>query len=107
MYTQIKGTVYINYFASTNIVAENITMNMTEAIGGMWFRTSCFFEGILNLADIKYRNIYMFTESEQPLATGGINFSGNANITISNVTIKVLTSAASISTMIGFMASQD
>ena len=34
MYTDLQAHVFINLFASTNVYAENITMNMTKGFGG-------------------------------------------------------------------------
>ena len=34
MYIDIKGQVYANTYATTNIYAENITLNMSQASGG-------------------------------------------------------------------------
>ena len=34
MYTDVEGYVFFNAYASTNIHAENVTMNMTNASGG-------------------------------------------------------------------------
>ena len=39
MYTDVRGNVYFNYYAPTNVYAENITMNMTNAVGGFGYRT--------------------------------------------------------------------
>ena len=39
MYTDFRGNVYFNLYAPTNVYAENITMNMTNAVGGFGYRS--------------------------------------------------------------------
>ena len=80
---------------------------MTESRGGFWYQSVCFFEGTLNLAEMVFKNIYTFTESELPLLIGAVNFRGNANATISNVTIQVFASFAVPTTMIGVFTSNE
>ena len=65
------------------------------------------FEGTLNLAEIVFRNVYTFTESELPLLIGALNFRGNSNVTVSNITIQVFASFAHPTTMIRFLTSND
>ena len=40
MYTDLQGYVYINTYASTNMHAENITMNMTRSSGGFRYASA-------------------------------------------------------------------
>ena len=40
MYTDVRGNVYFNFYASTNVYAENITMNMTNAISGFSYNSA-------------------------------------------------------------------
>ena len=37
MYTEVRGSVYLNIYSSANIHAENVTMNMTKSIGGFFY----------------------------------------------------------------------
>ena len=92
MYTDLQAHVFINLYASTNVYAENITMNMTKGFGGFSYYSAWHFEGSLNLADLVFRNIYTFTDSIIPLNSGILLSVGNANMTVSNVTIQPFTS---------------
>ena len=55
LYTDIRGETYLNVYATTNIIAENITMNMTQSTGGFWYSSYCNFEDKLNLAEHSYK----------------------------------------------------
>ena len=101
MYMDIKGSVYLNTYATTNVYAENITLNMSQSTGGFWYESSCNFEGDLNLAEHVYKNIYTFTDSQIPIITGVIVTAGNCNTTISNITIQVYISYKLSSTILG------
>ena len=92
MYTDLKGYVYLNLYASTSMHAKNVTMGMTNASGGFRYYSAWNFEGEMNLADHMYRNIYTFTDSDIPLFHGMILMQGNANMTVSNITIKAFVS---------------
>ena len=39
MYTDFRGNVYLNLYASTNVYAENITLNMTNGVAGFGYKT--------------------------------------------------------------------
>ena len=105
MYMDFKGQVYSNTYATTNIYAENITLNMSQASGGFQYKSACNFEGKLNLAEHVYKNIYTFTKTETPLETGVINTIGNCNTTVSNITIQVFTSSKLSTVVLGFLTS--
>ena len=89
MYLDVKGQGYRNTYASVNVHSENITLNMTQSAGGFFYESACNFEGDLNLANHLYKNIYTFTDSDNPLKTGAIVINGNSNFTVSNITIQV------------------
>ena len=105
MYIDIKGQVYANTYATTNIYAENIILNMSQASGGFQYESSCNFEGKLNLAEHVYKNIYTFTSTKTPIKTDVIYIAGNCNATVSNITIQVFVSMKLASSVIRFVAS--
>ena len=39
MYTDVRGDVYFNLYAPTNVYAENMTMNMSYAISGFGYKS--------------------------------------------------------------------
>ena len=56
----------------------------------------------MNLAEHTYSNIYAFTDVDAPVIYGVITIVGNANATISNVTIDEIYTAES-NTILGFI----
>ena len=40
MYLDVKGMTYWNTYASSNLYAENITLNMTQSTGGFYYSSS-------------------------------------------------------------------
>ena len=92
---QVKGNIYWNNIATSNLHVENGTFDMCEAIGGFIYISECTYEGDLNLALLEFKNIHAYTSKENYLAHGFILNRGNANITVYNINIEVyiLTSA--------------
>ena len=105
MYLDVKGQTYLNTFASVNIYADNITLNMTQSTGGFFYDSACNFEGDLNLANHVYKNIYTFTDSDIPLKKGAVVSKGNCNFTVSNITIQVAVGSSFPEAVLGTSAS--
>ena len=102
MYIDIKGDIYWNTYATTNMDVQNVTLNVSQSTSGFWYTSSWAFEGEMNLAKHIYSNIYAFTDVDAPVRFGIINIAGNANITISNATFdQVYTGASNV--IIGFI----
>ena len=88
MHFQVKGTVYSNSIASSNLLVENATLDMFESTGGFVYISACTYEGDLNLASLEFYNIYAYTSQEHYLTNGLILNRGNANTTINNITVE-------------------
>ena len=89
MHFQVKGNVYYNNIASSNLLVENATFDMYESTGGFMYISLCAYEGDLNLASLEFKNIHAYTSKENYLSYGFIFNRGNANITVYNITIEV------------------
>ena len=89
MHFQVKGSVYWNNIASSNLLVENATFDMYESTGGFMYISLCAYEGDLNLASLEFKNIHAYTSKENYLSYGFIFNRGNANITVYNITIEV------------------
>ena len=104
MYIDVKGETYWNTYMTTNVDAQNITLNMSQSESGFRYISSCAFEGEMNLAEHYYSNIYAFSDSEFPIRSGIIVISGNANATVSNVTLnEVFIRLSTAALVIGFL----
>ena len=88
MHFQVKGNVYWNNIASSNLLVENVTLDMFESTGGFMYISECTYEGDLNLASLEFYNIYAYTSQEHYLTNGLIINRGNANTTINNITVE-------------------
>ena len=78
-------------------------MNLTQSTGGFWYSSSCHFEGELNRAEHSYKNLYGFTDSDIPLLLGMLNFAGNANATVKNITIEVFQTFSALASTLGYV----
>ena len=102
MYIDVKGEFYWNTYMTTDVHAQNLTFNTSQSTSGFWYATSCSFEGEMNLVEHYYSNIIAYSDSRVPLLFGLINIAGNANTTISNVTLDEVFTGVSNSN-IGFI----
>ena len=89
MHFQVKGNVYSNNIATSNLLVENATFDMYQSTGGFIYLSLCAYEGDLNLAHLEFKNIHAYTSQEHYLTYGFILNRGNANVTVNNITVEV------------------
>ena len=94
MHFQVKGNVYQNNIATSNLLVENATFDMYESTGGFIYSSACIYEGDLNLAHLEFYNIHAYTSKEHYLTYGFILNGGNANTTVHNITVEVYVSTS-------------
>jgi hypothetical protein len=103
MHTRIRGIIFRNSYMSTSVYAENITIDASYTKGGFVYGSGWNFQGAQNLANIEFRNILAFSSEVNYVENGLIRNTGNANMTIYNLTSSVYSSFTNFLPIVAFL----